>query len=348
MKVYVLVPCNYSDITLERRRLDRLFRTVKKAIDNKSENVDIEVRICGLHGNGENTAKYLKSTYGVVTVPKGTGYPDNRRHLLMKSIKGEIKEDDRFVFLDSDDMVSDDFFKEIDPNDKSKDIWRSGRSSVVASDDGTLAVKIPSGDYADNTYMRDCITEYTPTSDKEYFMNNVLRGNYGGQIWGNFFPASMLDTVYNTLQYISMWEDVRFWVELPDYEIRSLKGTYYWVRNNPESICSTVSRDRKNHKFATNVQAIIWALQDMGLNPDGYPILKAARVYLNGDPKFVTEDWPYDPSDRRIIEVTNELRTMPNLRTYLNGEGRGILDSSFYHNGEYLSNLMDFLNCIVI
>ena len=344
MKIYVLVPCSYSNATLEKKRLDRLFRTVKKAIDNRPKDVDIEVRVCGLYGNGETTAKYLKSTYGVITVPKGTGYPDNRRHLLLKSIKGRVREGDRFVFLDSDDMVSSDFFSNTDYSCPEK-IWRSQRSSVVASEDGTLAVKIPKGNYAD-ALMRNCTFEPILPTSKRANIDRILTGRFGGQIWGNFFPINMLDTVYNTLQYISMWEDVRFWIELPDYEVQPIDGTYYWVRNNSESICSGISNDKRNFKFATNVQAIIWALQDMELDPDSYPLVKAAKAHLNNTSSVGSvREYPYTPSDRRIVGIDDKLHTIPCVEDYIQ---YGVSDCSWHQDENELTYLMDFLNCIVL
>lgn len=344
MKIYVLVPCSYSDATLERKRLDRLFRTVKKAIDNRPESVDIEIRICGLYGNGEVTSNYLKSTYGVITVPKGTGYPDNRRHLLMKSIKGRIKEGDRFVFLDSDDMVSGDFFSWKDDSYPER-ILRSQRSSVVASEDGTLAVKIPKGDYAED-YIEDSVSEMVVPTDKKSDVNRILAGRSGGQIWGNFFPVNMWDTVYNTLQYISMWEDVRFWVELPDYKIQPIGGTYYWIRNNPESLCNNINLTKRNYKFLVNLQAIIWTLQEMGLNPDDFALIRAAKSYLNRTILTEEKDYPVSPADRRIAWIDKEIHAIPDTNMYL--ESAGISDYSFCRDENELVYLMDFLNCIVL
>lgn len=343
MKIFTLVPTSYNNAELEKLRLDRLFRTVKKAIDNKPEGVEVEVKICGLYGRGDTMSKYLKSTYGIITVDKGTNYADNRRHLLMKSIKGKIKEGDRFVFLDSDDMVSPDFFSKV--NTEFDGILRTHRSSVVASQDGTLAVKIPRGDYASN-FIESCVDEFGRSGDKPHIIQDILQGHSGGQIWANFFPASMLNDVYNYLQYISMWEDVRFWVELPEYKIKEVSGTYYWVRNNSESMCNNVNVIKRDYKFLVNLQAIIWTLQEMNLNPEDFALVRAAKSYLDRTVLTGEKDYPISPADRRIAWIDKEIHAIPDTEMYL--ESAGMSDWSFCRDENELIYLMDFLNCIVL
>ena len=303
MKIYVLIPCYFDGRELELLRLERLFKSLDKAINNTD--LEIDVRICGLYGSNQNRDILTKNHNYLKIVSKGNNYPDQRRHLLMRSVmEEELDINDKFVFLDADDIVSDKFFEGVEKL-KEEELGFVSRFSILSSDDGTLGIQLPPSEVKDYSIF--------PKNTGDEFKHLILSGEFGGQVWGVFFPIGIMkDEVYDKLPYISMWEDVRFWMSFGCYKVHLLEGRYYWVRNNKESLSSNLVRT--DPKFAMNVQEIIWELQRQGWSNEdifNFNLIRYARFKLDGEDSLNLYDYDEEenitePTDRRIISIVDK------------------------------------------